>query len=402
MASTWIKRLALGLFAVAVIAGFYWALRPKPVLVDAATIADGPMTVTINQEGKTRVKEIYTVSSPIAGYLDRSRLEEGDAVKANETVVASIHPMSPPLIDRRTEAELRAAVDAAKSGVALAQVQYKQAEVDLTLARSNLRRAEQLAQTSIISQSMLEQTTTEVQVKQAAVDSAKANIQLRQAELANAQAKLMPFDGTFQSPTGGDCCVRVKAPINGVVLKLLVKSEQAVTPGTPLAEIGDPHDLEIVVDLLSADAVRIRPGDHAVITDWGGDHPLQATVRRIDPAAFTKVSALGIEEQRVNAILDLDKPEPELGQAYRVFARLVIWRSDHALQVPIGALFRDQGEWSVFRIEDGKARLAKIKVGHMNDEHAEVLSGLEKGDRVIVHPNDTLKDGSPVEERKTE
>jgi HlyD family secretion protein len=401
MASTWIKRLALGVFAVIVAAGFYWALKPKPVLVDAVTVTDGPMTVTINQEGKTRVKEIYTVSSPIAGYLDRSRLEEGDSVKANETVVASIHPMSPPLIDRRTEAELRAAVDAAKSGVALAEVQYKQAEADLTLSMSNLRRAEQLARTSIISQSMLEQTTTEVQVKQAAVDSAKANIQLRKAELANAQAKLMPFDGTFRSPTGQDCCVRVKAPVNGVVLKVLVKSEQAVTAGTPLAEIGDPHDLEIVVDLLSADAVRIKPGDHAVITEWGGP-PLQATVRRIDPAAYTKVSALGIEEQRVDAILDLDKPEPELGQAYRVYARLVIWRSDHALQVPIGALFRDKGAWSVFRIEDGKARLTKIEVGHMNDEHAHVLSGLKAGDRVIVHPNDTLSDGSLVEERKTE
>jgi HlyD family secretion protein len=402
MAVTWIKRLALGVFVIAIIAGFYLALRPKPILVDAAAVIDGPMTVTVDQEGETRVKDIYVVSAPIAGYLDRQRLEEGDAVQANETVVASIHPLSPPLIDRRTEVELRAAVEAAKSAVTFADAQYKQAEADLRLAQSNLQRAEQLSQTSIISQKALDQATNDLSVKAAALDSAKANIGLRQAELASAEAKLMPLDGTFRSPSGADCCVRVTAPVDGVVLKVLVKSEQAVSGGTPLAEIGDPHDLELVVDLLSADAVRIKPGDHAAITDWGGDHPLDATVRRIDPAAFTKVSALGIEEQRVNVILDLDKPETALSQAYRVYARLAVWRSGKALQVPIGALFRDKGEWSVFRVSDGRATLTKVSIGHMNDETAEVLSGLSKGDSVVVHPSDTLADGGLVEQRTTE
>jgi len=399
MRYTWIKRIGWGLFVLAVAAGFYLALRPKPIPVDAASAMTGPMTVTIDQEGYARVHDVYTVSAPIAGYLDRQRLEEGDRVKANETVVASIHPLAPPLIDKRTQAELSAAVDAAKSAVALAQAQYEQAQTALSQSRSDLQRAEQLSTTSTISQRALEQAANDADLKQAELDSAAANIELRRAELASAQAKLLPYDGTFRSPAARDCCVRVTAPVDGVVLKVLVKSEQAVASGTPLAEIGDPHDLELVVDLLSADAVRIKPGDHATITDWGGDHPLAATVRRIEPAAFTKVSALGIEEQRVNAILDLDRPEAGLSQAYRIYARLAIWRADNALQVPIGALFRDKGEWSVFRIAGHRAALTKVSIGHMNDETAEVLSGLSEGDRVIVHPNDTLADESRVEQR---
>lgn len=399
MSSDWIKRLGLLVVVVAVAAAFYMALRDKPVLVDSANVSEGPMRVTIDQEGVTRVRDVYTVSSPIAGQLDRTTLEEGDAVKANDTVIASIHPLVPPFHNQRTQAELVAAVEAARSAVSLAQVELQRSQTALNLARSDLDRATRLSQTNIISQREFEKAQNDVALLQAQVNSAAANIRLRKAQLASAEIRITQPEDTERTDDS-DCCMQLRVPVDGVVLKVLTKSEQALLQGTGIAEIGDPSEIEIVVDLLSADAVRIRPGAEALITNWGGDVDLKAVVRRIDPAAFTKISALGIEEQRVNAVLDLKEPEPKLGHAFRVFARLVVWESENVLTVPIGALFRSGSDWSVFRIEGERAALIKLKIGHMNSHSAEILEGLDIGDRVVLYPNDLLEDGGLVAERQ--
>lgn len=397
MNSIWLKRAGLVALVLAVAAGFAWALRERPALVDAAMVAEAPMTVTIREEGMTRVHDIYTVSAPIAGHLTRTVLREGDPVVARETVVASIHPLDPPLIDRRTEAELLGARDAARSSVGIAEAELQSAQTKLKLAEEDLARALKLFAPGVISESALQKITNQVESERASVDAAKATVGFRQAELASAEARLLQPDPS--DPTGESCCVNLVAPVNGTVLTVFARSEQAVAAGMPIAEIGDTSDLEIVVDLLSADAVKISPGTQAAIRDWGGERALAATVRRVDPAAFTKVSALGIEEQRVNTILDLTEHDARLGHGYRVFVEIPVWDCRSCLQVPIGALFRTGNEWNVFVIENDHVRAAAIEVGRMNDEVAQVLGGLTAGELVVVHPGDTLENGSLVERR---
>lgn len=392
----WIKRVGLAFLLLIVVGGVYVALREQPVAVDTATVTSGPMAVTIDEEGVTRVQEVYAVSSPIAGYLDRTTLDEGDAVKANETVVASIHPLDPPFHDLRTRAELAAAAEAARSAVALAVVEEERAETAYELSRSNYERAEKLATSQTISASELERIYSRMQLDKVQVDSARAQIALRKAELASAEARLRQPGDENGAADSEACCVHITAPTDGLVLKILTRSEQAVQPGTRIAEIGDPRNLEIIVDLLSSDAARIRPGNRVRITDWGGDEDLQGTVSVVEPAAFTKVSALGIEEQRVNIVVDLDSVPDNLGHGFRVLAHLGVWEHAAALQVPIGALFRSQGRWAVFVVAEGRALLQPVDIGRMNAVNAQILDGLEEGAVVVLYPNDLLEDGGPV------
>ncbi|WP_163268947.1 efflux RND transporter periplasmic adaptor subunit [Chelativorans alearense] len=398
MKSLWLKRSLMALAALAAVAVVAWSLREQPALVDVAEIRRAPMKVTIREEGVTRVREVYTVSAPIAGHLSRTVLKEGDRVKAGETVVASIHPLDPPLLDRRTEAELLAARDAARSAVGIAGSELRKAETALRLAETELERALKLHGPGIISESALQKVTNDVELQKAAVEAAQATVRFRRAELASVEARLQQTD--LRDPRGESCCVNVLAPVDGTVLGVLAESEQAVAAGAQIAQIGDTSDLEVVVDLLSADAVRIAPGTIALVHDWGGDRPLEATVRRIDPAAFTKVSALGIEEQRVNTVLDLEESDDRLGHGYRVFAEMTVWKSADCLQVPISALFRNGGDWNVFTVEDGRLRQTTVEIGQMNDEVAEVLGGVEAGDVVVLHPADTLEQGSWVDRRE--
>jgi HlyD family secretion protein len=395
----WIFRLGLIGLALAILAGFYLAMREKPILVDTAMVKRGEMQVTIKEEGITQVKDVYTVSAPIAGHLDRTTLEEGASVAAHQTVVARIHPPEPPFLDERTLAEYTAAAEAARSAVALAEVEHARAEKSLDLARSEYNRASQLAKTNVVSERALEQAYNDLQLQEAQVASTEAVISLRKAELASALARLRQPRDINAAASGVDCCIELTSPVDGVILKVLARSEQAVAQGAPIIEIGDPTKLEIVVDLQSSDAPRVQPGSRAIISDWGGDTDLSATVRRIDPAAFTQVSSLGIEEQRVNVILDLDTVRPELGHGYRVLASLVVWSADDVLQIPIGALFRSGGEWAAFAVSDGRAELRRIEIGRINDEFAQITGGLDEGDTVILYPNDVLQDGSLVEPR---
>ncbi|RST87922.1 HlyD family efflux transporter periplasmic adaptor subunit [Aquibium carbonis] len=397
MNAVWMKRLGYALAVAAIAAVFAWALREPPALVDVATVAEGPMRVTIREEGRTRVRDIYTVSAPIAGHLSRTVLEEGDAVVAGETIVAAIHPLDPPLIDRRTEAELQAARDAAQSGVGIAESELQRVETGLQLAEDELARAIRLFGPGVISESALQRAQNQVDLNKAAVEAARATVAFRRAELASAEARLL-----MPSPRGegeDSCCVSLMAPIDGSVLAVHAQSAQAVTPGTRIADVGDTSRLEVVVDLLSSDAVRITPGTEAAITGWGGDAALPAVVRRVDPAAFTKVSALGIEEQRVNAVLDLEAGDPRLGHGYRIFAEMTVWNCDLCLTVPVPALFRSGGDWNVFVLENDRLRQAPVGIGRMNDEVAQVLSGLAAGDRIVLHPGDTLADGGSAQPR---
>jgi HlyD family secretion protein len=395
----WIFRLGLLGLALAILAGFYLAMREKPILVDTAMVKRGEMQVTIKEEGITQVKDVYTVSAPIAGHLDRTTLEEGASVAAHQTVVARIHPPEPPFLDERTLAEYTAAAEAARSAVALAEVEHARAEKSLDLARSEYNRASQLAKTNVVSERALEQAYNDLQLQEAQVASTEAVISLRKAELASALARLRQPRDINAAASGVDCCIELTSPVDGVILKVLARSEQAVAQGAPIIEIGDPTKLEIVVDLQSSDAPRVQPGSRAIISDWGGDTDLSATVRRIDPAAFTQVYSLGIEEQRVHVILDLDTVRPELGHGYRVLASLVVWSADDVLQIPIGALFRSGGEWAAFAVSDGRAELRRIEIGRINDEFAQITGGLDEGDTVILYPNDVLQDGSLVEPR---
>lgn len=397
MKSRWPGRITFAAIVIAIVGAFAWALREQPVLVDVATVTEAPMQVTIREEGMTRVREIYTVSTPIAGHLSRTVLKEGDKVTAGESVVAAIHPLDPPLIDRRTEAELLAARDAARSAVGIAEVELQKAETAMRLADQELQRAIRLFEPGVIPESALERAQNQVELSKAAVDAAKATISIRKAELASAEARLIKPDPS--NPEEASCCINLYAPVDGVVLKVHAESEQAVSAGAPVAEIGDVSDLEVVVDLLSADAVRIAPGTRAIIRDWGGEDVLTAVVRQINPAAFTRVSALGIEEQRVNAVLDLESTDERLGHGFRVIAELVAWECEKCLQVPISALFRARDRWTVFVVNDMRLRSVPVRIGRMNDEYAQILEGLAAGDRVVVHPSDEVEDGTLIEVR---
>lgn len=394
--ATWIKRIAMLAVVLALAGGFYYALREQLVGVDTARAERAPMVVTLVQEGVTRIRNVYTISAPIAGHLARPVLVEGDPVKAGSTVIASIHPLDPPLLDERTLAELRAQRDAANAAIAVATSDVARIDAELQHARREYERYSRLAARGAIPEMTVQKAANDVTVLEAQLRAGNSSIVLRQAELANIEAKLRQPDTTDNAEF---CCVELKAPVDGVVLDVLAESEQPVAAGTKIADVGDPRDLEVSVDLLSSDAVRIRPGTPASIIDWGGDRPLAATVRRIDPSAFTKVSALGIEEQRVNAVLDLAETDARLGHGFRVYAEITLWQAPSVLQVPISALFRQGRDWSLFAVEDGMARRKTVTVGHMNDRMAELTDGLAEGAVVIVHPSDLVEDGGAVAPR---
>ncbi|ESR23379.1 efflux RND transporter periplasmic adaptor subunit [Lutibaculum baratangense] len=398
----WLKRLLLLLLVLGLGGAVYWGLRPDPVPVDAAVLARGQMQVSVGEEGKTRIRDVYRVSAPIAGRAARTSLKVGDEVVGDETLITTIHPADPPFIDVRTERELRAAVSAASAGVGYAEAELSRANAQLRLVEGDLERAQRLSRSGTISARALEKAVLDVETAKAGVREAEASLELRRSELRSAEARLIQPGSRETYANGDTCCVEVRAPVSGVVLSLPVDSEQVIQAGKLLAEIGSTSDLEIVVDLLSNQALSIEQGARATITEWGGQ-PLEARVRRIDPAAFTKVSALGIEEQRVNAVLDIEAPREtyaRLGHGFRVYVEIVVWTGDDILLVPLGALFRAGPDWAVFVVEEGQARLRRVEIGRRNTQVAQVLSGLEAGDLVILHPSDRVEDGIEVAPRQ--
>ncbi|ARS66057.1 HlyD family efflux transporter periplasmic adaptor subunit [Sinorhizobium meliloti] len=394
------RRLAIwGSLLALLAAGIAYALRPQPVQVDLAVAEIGLLRVTLDEEGETRVRDVYTLHAPLRGQLQRITAEVGDVVKAGETQLAQIEPAPPAFLDVRTEAELQAAVEAARAAHNLAAAELNKAKADLTFAEGERARARQLIERRTISQRTLEDAERSYNVAQANLATAEAALKVREHELHQARSRLLSRQEIRSLRE--DCeCMPVTAPVSGVVLQVMRRSEGVVEAGTPLLAIGDPADLEIVVNFLSEDAVRIRPGQRAIITDWGGED-LNAVVRRIEPFGQTQVSALGIEEQRVDVILDFADPTESwrsLGHGYRVDVQVILFEGE-VLNLPLGALFRQGEEWAVFVAAEGRARLRPVAVSQRNSLAVEIREGLVPGERVILYPSDRIKDGAAIVER---
>lgn len=376
------------------------AMRPQPVPADFATVERGPLQVTVDEEGETRVRDRFMVSAPQAGRVLRIDLEPGDEVSAEMTVVATLQPTDPVLLDKRAKAEAEARVGAARAALEMAQAERDRAGAELKYARAEEERYRRLAAEEIVSRERFETAELQRSTREKALSAAEHAVENAAQELAAARAALIrtrPADGA-----AGVDPISLFAPIDGVVLQRLHESEAVVPAGEALVEIADPSRLEIVSDLLSTDAVKVRRGNKVLIEQWGGEKPLQGKVRRVEPYGFTKFSALGVEEQRVNVVIDFEDPREAweaLGDGYRVEVRIVVWEREEVVQVPTSSLFREGEDWAVFVVEDGKAALRRLELGERNGLAAEVRDGVDVDDRVIVHPSDAISDGVEVEER---
>jgi len=370
-----------------------WAFWPRAVPVDLVEVSSGPMDVTISDEGEARIRDLFVVSAPAGGQLSRIDMKAGDCVRAGSTVIASIYPVAAPTIDARSAAQLRAAAGSARAAVTAAEADLRRWRADQKRAEDDLNRTRTLAETGTASRQALERAETEYRTLSAATQQARAALDLARHEVNRAEAALMPAGAS----AGGDG-LPVIAPITGVVLRIIRDSEGPVSVGTPLVEIGDPDDIEIMVDLLSEDAVNVAPGDVVRIRGWGGG-TLSGRVRLIEPYAFTKISALGIEEQRVNVLIDMDGSGRRLGHGFRVRTDIVVWSAPDIVRVPMTALFKSGSDWTVYRLQHGRARLTTVHVDHMNGHAAEIVLGLSPGDLVIEHPSRNIADGVRVKRR---
>lgn len=388
--------------ALALIAGFAYAFWPRAIQVDFAVAERGPLTVTIDDEGETRVKDVYVLSTPVTGRALRIESDVGDQVIAGETIVARIEPIDPTFLDVRTEAQAKAAVQAAEAAKALTEAELEQSQAELTFAKTELKRAQRLIKSKTISQRALDDADRNFKKRKAEVARTEAALKMREFELTQAWALLV--SPTETQETRGDCdCVSIPAPVSGRVLRILHKSAGVVTAGDPLVEIGNPGDLEIVVDLLSSDAVKVEAGQRVIIEEWGGAPPLNGAVRRVEPFGFTKISALGIEEQRVNVIIDISDPRDRwsrLGHGYRVETRIVLWNGDDVLKLPLTALFRDGDRWAVFVENAGRAQRRHVTLGRRTKLEAEIEDGIAEGTRVVLHPSDRVTGGTRITARK--
>jgi HlyD family secretion protein len=386
------------LIAAVVIAALYLAIRKPPYQVDLATVTQGPMIVTIDDEGETRVHDLYVVAAPINGRLTRIELEPGDPVIAGQTVVARMTPVDPDFLDPRSEARARAQIQALDAMLASSSMRIEQARAARDLAIQQQGRIEALFNRGFATRAALDSANALVSSANAAYSEVTRATEAARFDRDAGRANLV----TPNSPRGRSRTLDVRSPTSGTVMRLPRESETTVAAGTPLVEVGDPRKLEVVTELLSADAVRLRPGARVLIDNWGGATPLNGRVQRIEPFGFTKISALGVEEQRVNVIIDItDPPEKwtKLGHGYRVIIRAVEWESANTLQLPVSALFREKGKWAVFAVENGRASLVPVTIGRMNDEQAELLGGLRKGATVILHPSEKISDDARVKAR---
>lgn len=399
----WIKRILTTLFVLALAGAVVYAFLPKPVPVDLAHVDTGNLQVTVEEDGKTRVRDRYVVSTPLAGRLRRIKLRPGDRVTPGQ-VLAVIEPADPELLDPRAMAQTEARVSASRAALEKAGAQRKWAEAALDLAESEYATAEKLVQKNSLSKSELDskrmqKRTREEEVRRdrSAEDIARFELEQAQAALLRTRPRTSESDENAQFEIPSPLITRSGLVFH--VLRVLQESEAVVTAGTPLIELGDLSDLEVEIDVLSSDAARIPAGARVLLEQWGGDEPLEARVRLVEPSGRTKVSALGVEEQRVNVIADFpdrDKIPPSLGDCFRVEARIIIWEQDGVMKVPTSALFRHGDGWAVFRVENERAMLRTVKLGRKSALAAEVMEGLSLGDTVVVHPSDRITDGIQI------
>ena len=398
MASNRLRRRLLAAAAVAIVAVLLVLIfRPHPVAVELGVVERGPLVVTVDHEGISRVRDRFIVSAPVAGKVLRIELEPGDPVVARDTIAATFEPAAPVALDARSRAEAEAAVRAARARLDRSRAERDAAEAQRDFSVDELDRITALHASGFASRQQLDSAATSARAASDQLQAAESAVRAALHDLESANAALIEPGSTDSTGTRG---LRIRSPVDGVVLKRHHESESVVPAGEPLLEVADPARMEVVADFLSTDAVRMRPGMRALIERWGGEQALEATVRRIEPAGFMKVSALGVEEQRVWVIADINAPRSEwqaLGDGYRVEMRVVLWQGDDVLQVPTSALFRgSDGGWAVFSDRDGVAHTTPIEVGHRNGQAAEVVSGLAADDRVIVHPPDSVEDGTRI------
>lgn len=400
------SRYILSTVAVLLVAGALTAaFWPKPMMVDMGAVTRGTMRLTIDEEGRTRVRDAYIVSTPVAGRLQRVSVQPGDPVVRGETVVAHMRPSNPAILDVRNREQAEAALAAAQAALRVARADLNAALANRDLAQTELGRTEQLVERGISSDAALDHASQTARVAQANVDTAEAAISMRQAEIANAQALLIGFDdqGLAAAIGASSDAIPLFAPADGRILRVMQQSETSLPAGSPIMEIGDiAGDLEVVVDLLSTDAVQVAVGDPVIISDWGGSTDLAGQVIRIDPFGVTRFSALGVQEQRVSAVISFASPPEDyggLGHGFRVETRIIVWQAEDTLILPASALFRSRDSWAVFVVSDGTALQRNVEIGPNNGIEAQVTSGLSEGDRVILYPSSGLSEGMAVAER---
>ena len=386
------RYLSIGSLALlaALLAFAFW---PKATLVDIGTVTRGPMQLTIDEEGRTRVRNNYVVSAPAAGQLQRLEVEAGDRVVRGQTIVARVQP-SP--LDPRSHAQANAGVDVANANLRAAREEAAKAAAEQKRANASLAREQRLWKLNSTSRDALDTAQRDARDAAAAVQAGNAAIAARRAELDSARAELL----------GSDTSMAILAPVSGTVLKVIQQSEVTLAAGAAIMEIGDTEgDLEVLVELLSTDAVQVTPGNTVMVEDWGGPGVIMGKVDRVEPRGFTKTSALGVEEQRVNTIVRLagsGQDRRRLGSGFRVLARIIVWQDPNATIVPSGALFRQQGDWMAFVVSGGRAERRPVQIGRNNGTQAEVVAGLNKGEQVVLYPAAELTDGAHVEQRHAE
>ena len=375
------------------------ALRPKPLSVETGSVTRGPLTVTVLEEGKTRIRHRFLITPPVAGYLNRVPLRAGDPIKAGETILATIQPQPASFLDPRAKAEAEARVKASEAAQMQRQTQIERARAALDLAQKEMVRARELKKSGAIATKEWDTAENQVSVLTRELNTAQFGLQVADFELAQAKAALTQV----QTPaTENSDPLKIIAPVNGYVLNVFEESARMLTAGTQIMEVGDTTDIESEIELLSSDAVGVQPGAEVSIEQWGGDAPLRGKVTVVEPGGYTKTSSLGVEEQRVKVrvnFVDALPPGTIIGDRFRVEARIVTWHGENTLQIPTGALFRRGGDWMTFLYEGGKAKQIKVEIAHNNGVAAEVRSGIAEGQQVILHPPDAVADGASVQPR---
>ena len=396
-----VRGIAIAAGIILIAAAVAWAVMPGAVPVETAPVRKGKFVASVDEDGKTRVRERYIVAAPLAGRLGRIRFKVGDPIKVDDAV-ATITPSPAPLMDPRTREEIEERLGAAEANVGRAKAVVERARAQSAQANTDFNRTRTLADRGAATAQALEHAELAVRLADRDLRAAEFLDRAAEHELSQMRALLARYSGDTNADQPAESW-NVAAPVSGLVLRVAQESETIVQPGTPLLDVGDPRDLEIVVDVLSTDAVEIRPGAEVTIVHWGGPAALSGRVRRVEPAAFTKVSTLGVEEQRVNVLIDIVSPAEQwasLGDAYQVDAQIVVFTLDDAIIIPAGALFRRGDQWKVFVVKDGRAQIRDVQLLRRSGRFAAIASGLKQDDVVIVYPGDRVASGVRVGVRK--
>jgi HlyD family secretion protein len=373
---------------IAIVIGWY-LFAPNPIKAELTSVTQGPMQVSIDNQGQVRAHDKYIVAAPVAAGLERVELHDGDPVRKDQ-VVAILNPLP---MDVRQRQETLARLDSARALAREARLRAQRAQADMQFAINERVRVERLVSGKFISPQAADKAITAENTSRSEWDAARSREQAALADVKAAEAALYAAD----MPQGsGKRQILMKAPVDGYILKVHEKSERTVAAGTPLITVGDPAKYEIVVDILSTDAVKVKPGDTMLLEGWGGGKTLRSRVRLVEPVAFTKISALGVEEQRVNVIADPVDPLGPLGDGYRIEARIIIWSAGNVTKVPASSLFRVGDAWHVFAVENGRAREREVKIGQRNQDEAQILAGLAPGAQVIRYPGNQIEDGTRI------